>query len=140
MGRDFKPILYRLTNNSFNPRAHVGRDGLGFQCYKTFDCFNPRAHVGRDLATFNAPLARLRVSIHAPTWGATLLPSLLEPDQLFQSTRPRGARLALEWRKKFSVMFQSTRPRGARHSCCSTNRHNKVSIHAPTWGATGSNV
>jgi len=56
----------------------------------------------------------------------------------FQSTRPRGARLeegtdaGVTYRQ-----FQSTRPRGARHD----NYIYKytpitVSIHAPAWGAT----
>ena len=39
-------------SSSFNPRAHVGRDSLY------------RVHVGRP-----------EVSIHAPTWGATFVPS-----------------------------------------------------------------
>ena len=33
--------------------------------------FNPRAHVGRDRLTEQLK-ERVSVSIHAPTWGATL--------------------------------------------------------------------
>ena len=53
--------------------------------------FNPRAHVGRD-PRGDGGYGCFRVSIHAPTWGATHE----ERDQIlhkwFQSTRPRGAR------------------------------------------------
>ena len=55
----------------------------------------------------------------------------------FQSTRPHGARLGHELGFNTSVEFQSTRPHGARHK--DGNVHwfgEKVSIHAPTWGAT----
>ena len=57
----------------------------------------------------------------------------------FQSTRPRGARLPNVGMPDVPrpMAFQSTRPRGARqtiHPCdC---RFSKVSIHAPTRGAT----
>ena len=80
--------------------------------------------------------------------------------EVFQSTRPRGARLAEmreqpAWRRVSihapawgatvpwgstdvkSDMFQSTRPRGARPRCLiHAAYHLCVSIHAPAWGAT----
>ena len=100
-----------IKHTSFNPRAHAGRDGQG-----------GRSSDGG------------RVSIHAPTRGATTV-WLLLPPHLFQSTRPRGARLPL-WCQcigfdgfnprahagrdqthclmNLTKPFQSTRPRGAR--------------------------
>ena len=54
-------------------------------------CFNPRAHAGRD----GAPLTGVSctgVSIHAPTRGATYDTIIKKIKELFQSTRPRGAR------------------------------------------------
>jgi len=57
-----------------------------------------------------------RVSIHAPAWGATKRPNMKSiDDMLFQSTRPRGARLSYA----FSGVAEE-----------------QVSIHAPAWGAT----
>ena len=57
----------------------------------------------------------------------------------FQSTRPRGARLA--WCRAIMrnlFLFQSTRPRGARLGTGDNRQRGQhVSIHAPTWGATG---
>mgnify|MGYP001232437101 CR=1 FL=1 len=77
----------------FNPRAHAGRDRRRTGRVQLLTGFNPRAHAGRDVFSKFRP--RLR--------------------QMFQSTRPRGARLC--------------RPGGCRH-------RRKVSIHAPTRGAT----
>ena len=56
---------------SFNPRTHTGCDS-GTACISPLYCrFNPRTHTGCDdeLDTDNA--TRQRVSIHAPTRGAT---------------------------------------------------------------------
>ena len=58
---------------------------------------------------------RRDVSIHAPAWGATGIPPCSRCHRLFQSTRPRGARLRRCWRDW---------------------RLTEVSIHAPAWGAT----
>ena len=56
---------------------------------------------------------------------------------MFQSTRPRGARLLTVQVLVIPAGFQSTRPRGARrliHRLAITAL--LVSIHAPAWGAT----
>ena len=54
--------------------------------------FNPRARAGRDRETL----------------------AVINRYMLFQSTRPRGARLIAEGHKGWQYSFQSTRPRGAR--------------------------
>jgi len=54
------------------------------------------------------------VSIHAPTQGATVVAETLEFAMLFQSTRPRRARHRLEPKLRPLALFQSTRPRRAR--------------------------
>ena len=99
-------------------------------------CFNPRAHGGRDEGSSSYGYLLRHVSIHAPTGGATRPVSKYCCMRLFQSTRPRGARLNnyyLRYRHKCfnprahggrdlvmtalpfnALMFQSTRPRGAR--------------------------
>ena len=93
VGRD--PVFLRSTSLSlsFNPRAHVGRDSSVCGAALPSWSFNPRAHVGRDHLDVRLPFVRCRVSIHAPTWGAT--PEILGRGRhnVFQSTRPRGARL-----------------------------------------------
>ena len=78
------------------------------------------------------------VSIHAPTWGATLLSKTQTSLILrFQSTLPRGERLKFPMVLSAIFMFQSTLPRGERREGAgATLNHIAVSIHAPTWGAT----
>ena len=101
----------------FNPRARVGRDARTFDISTGFTSFNPRARVGRDQQA----------------------PTIEVPERMFQSTRPRGARLALEGGRLHDIGFQSTRPRGARHTTeCRSDVYLSVSIHAPAWGATRS--
>ena len=54
-------------------------------------CFNPRSHVGSDCAE-GVKVVGLPVSIHAPTWGATIVCLLPLHLSVFQSTLPRGER------------------------------------------------
>ena len=109
--------------------------------------------------TASASPLRYRVSIHAPTGGATPIfryssclnccfnprahggrdstPSVTRYSlAMFQSTRPRGARRHTFIIPRYYVKFQSTRPRGARLRLGSLpDRALRVSIHAPTGGA-----
>ena len=56
---------------------------------------------------------------------------------MFQSTRPRGARLRSRTGFLTKNKFQSTRPRGARQNIeLSVEEYYDVSIHAPAGGAT----
>ena len=77
----------------FNPRAREGRDPDGRPQRTGGGSFNPRAREGRDL-TGQLPNVMMQVSIRAPARGATLLD--FEPGDvgMFQSARPRGARLS----------------------------------------------
>ena len=55
----------------FNPRAHVGRDVRYKAMTNNTIGFNPRAHVGRDIRPLQS-VDEFKVSIHAPTWDATI--------------------------------------------------------------------
>ena len=99
-------------NRSFNPRAHAGRDPDRGSClyYKPFQSTRPRGARPLHLSTLSAsPCFNPRA--HA---GRDDLATVMSDAQEFQSTRPRGAR---------------RKTRGMRG-------HEKVSIHAPTRGAT----
>ena len=98
------------------------------------------------------------VSIHAPTRGATLRLRFPYRYGLFQSTLPRGERPDGDMLKKRQMKFQSTLPRGERLEGIGVavvpegfnpRSHagsdiidlelvtvTRVSIHAPTRGAT----
>ena len=57
---------------SFNPRTHTGCDGAVKAWCRLFKSgFNPRTHTGCDFDNLNRKLALKKVSIHAPTRGAT---------------------------------------------------------------------
>ena len=79
---------------NFNPRTHVGCDFDWALYEQASRNFNPRTHVGCD----GGQPGRGRqygISIHAPTWGATPNRSGFDLSHEFQSTHPRGVRLAL---------------------------------------------
>ncbi len=83
--------------------------------YSSISNFNPRSHTGSDYPDGSWHSWCDRISIHAPTRGATLAPN------------PSSA----------STVFQSTLPHGERHdTTLHTHHNNYISIHAPTRGAT----
>jgi len=114
----------------------MGRDHVWPAGSEATLCFNPRAHMGRDYLGLGWGVRHI-VSIHAPTWGATMSLSMMILKQRFQSTRPHGARRRFQGqrarikgsfnprahmgrdiirkpRPNFARVFQSTRPHGAR--------------------------
>ena len=127
---------YVLWSTGFNPRSHVGSDRAYVCECKKYASFNPRSHVGSDLLRlcrarahkrFN-PLSHVgsekggaylvnvqRVSIHAPTWGAT------------EKTRKQ------QRKEKVSIHAPTW---GATALPAVKEAEKSVSIHAPTWGAT----
>ena len=125
----------RQPQKSFNPRAHVGRDSFLTASFLFSAGFNPRAHVGRDAAAYGTkylimfqstrprgarqhiqPKRRVisTVSIHAPTWGATVI--IIKPKQTFKVSihAPTWGATHLRGHDEIVTRFQSTRPRGAR--------------------------
>ncbi len=148
----------RVRRAGFNPRARTGRDPVSVDRSPAPFCFNPRARTGRDQlhrtrghwsTRFN-PRARtgrdqrvervghrVGVSIHAPARGATMPAITRVSTDMFQSTRPHGARLLCRAAPGRLYWFQSTRPHGARRVLHSANTPQpRVSIHAPARGAT----
>ena len=79
--------------------------------------FNPRTHTGCDVQGGGSFDFEVRVSIHAPTRGATWRTGSVSYLYLFQSTHPHGVRPLVSKLPLVPV---------------------KVSIHAPTRGATSS--
>jgi len=82
--------------------------------------------------------ARQKVSIHAPAWGATAIGKNAPPwAALFQSTRPRGARLACRIYRPACLPVSIHAPAwGATGTLVKCSPCSNVSIHAPAWGAT----
>ena len=97
-------------------------------------CFNPRTRVGCD--QFAVQVSRfVRVSIHAPVWGATKHRRLFEQSLVSIHAPVWGATTPLHQQTPQS-QFQSTHPCGVRHKNNLDSKKVNVSIHAPVWGAT----
>ena len=100
----------------FNPRTRVGCDLGASSGIASIKRFNPRTRVGCDGLGADGKARSPVVSIHAPAWGATrTVTDTPRLTNVFQSTHPRGVRLAVDGFAGFGV---------------------HVSIHAPAWGAT----
>ena len=80
---------------------------------KGWTYFNPRSRVGND-PIYIMFLTYYMISIHVPAWGTTLFWYFQRYLLQFQSTFPRGERLALHEVLRNLITFQSTFPRGER--------------------------
>ena len=113
---------------------------LFHNCFEhVFNYFNPRSHERSDTMPTPIKLSRSHISIHAPTRGATPADTAEFHSRLslFQSTLPREERLLQNTFFTLLILFQSTLPREERPICHSYNQQTiKISIHAPTRGAT----
>ena len=126
------------TRPSFNSRAHGGRDPLWGGCWH--QVFRVSIHAPTGGATWRAHRERRRrpVSIHAPTGGATRWrPSLRAPRTRFNS-RAHGGRdwdnFESFWTGSVSIHAPTG---GATYDPVWMKTTKEVSIHAPTGGATG---
>ena len=121
----------------FNSRSRVGSD-KGERCANTSTrSFNSRSRVGSDLVEGVGDFHELRVSIHAPAWGATsneLREAILV--QAFQFTLPRGERPRMAPRREGLQRFNSRSRVGSDTLIFPPLLRRGVSIHAPAWGAT----
>ena len=79
-----------------------------------------RTHVSIHAPTWGATLWQFNffqvsvVSIHAPTWGATNIAPTIQKGMMFQSTHPHGVRLHCTLLSFGYREFQSTHPHGVR--------------------------
>ncbi len=153
------PCWSTPARRSFNPRARAGRDGRGHRAAVGQHRFNPRARAGRDRGTPGCQGSSSRFNPRARAGRDVVVDYPAKRITVFQSTRPRGARLQAAADKVAKLAFQSTRPRGARPGTAKRRplgrcfnpraragrddpgRHRardpaSVSIHAPARGAT----
>ena len=81
---------------------------------------------------------KLKISIHAPTRGATIAPSAQNKKNVFQSTLPREERHRYNYNILNSICDISIHAptRGATLLPCVILKAKFISIHAPTRGAT----
>ena len=107
--------------------------------YTHCDCNSISIHAPARGATCFSAFGILHrvISIHAPARGATKATANYKNTSKFQSTLPRGERLAIAFSYSLAIEFQSTLPRGERPQ---NQREivdgSYISIHAPARGAT----
>ncbi len=98
--------------------------------------FNPRTHVGCDSALrLFTPVSA--ISIHAPTWGATL--DRFGFKNWLSNFNPRthvGCDMTLKYITLFKVNFNPRTHVGCDGVSVDEHTYFAISIHAPTWGAT----
>ena len=120
--------------------------------------FNPRSHKGSDYHSHGGNWDDWKISIHAPTRGATVEGRRKKTVVIFQSTLPQGERPTLFIQSTSAQKFQSTLPQGERPAgfrillpsvdfnprshkgsdgfSMAASARFAISIHAPTRGAT----
>ncbi len=124
--------------NEFQSTRPRGARPLNPFCQRIALCVS--IHAPTWGATVKSRICRkcFRVSIHAPTWGATVNKACRAPCCRFQSTRPRGARPDPPARSSATRSFNPRAHVGRDLKDAQiVSGLVKVSIHAPTWGATG---
>ena len=156
-----RPLTGFLRHKSFNPRTRVGCDRRLPRPNSLLYWFQSTHPRGVRLAVLHLPAQLVRVSIHAPAWGATAAAHArrhalcgfnprtrvgCDPRPVCQRSRPRpgfnprtrvGCDLETGIREIINNQFQSTHPRGVRRAAVQLPTHTTpVSIHAPAWGAT----
>ncbi len=99
----------RLFQSTF-PRGERRRRWI---CSTEEGNFNPRSLVGND-RRLRQDIRLLGISIHVPSWGTTGDFARTSGSWAFQSTFPRGERLARLGKFGWTALFQSTFPRGER--------------------------
>ena len=98
--------LFATVARGFNSRAREGRDPAHGRMVDSPRCFNSRAREGRDQCLQPGQSTRA-VSIHAPARGATVHIDANTTIDVFQFTRPRGARQAAMPHRGPSERFNS---------------------------------
>ena len=128
-----------VTPISFNPRSRVGSDASARRhALSSVPCFNPRSRVGSDTRSRRVQPS-IRVSIHAPAWGATQT-ARHEADRR-SSFNPRsrvGSDAVHASCRRLTKCFNPRSRVGSDVSRAVRSIRDRVSIHAPAWGATSS--
>ncbi len=123
---------------SFNPRARGGRDPHRCMAHRADAAVSIHAPAGGATGADGNTRRYRGVSIHAPAGGATQTsPPTWRVASSF-NPRARGGRdCRVACSQSRPQLFQSTRPRGARLMVCfPPSSVSWVSIHAPAGGAT----
>ena len=158
-GRDAAATCPTTPSRCFNPRAHAGRDSRRPRLGRSRSGFNPRAHAGRDWDEITARISKgefqsarprgarhvvvdrrqvaVRVSIRAPTRGATRsTASRLGEPSSFNPRAHAGRDPVAARRLRRNTSFNPRAHAGRDPLYFCGSGRGRVSIRAPTRGAT----
>ena len=157
-GATFVGYTLDVLDECFNSRTHAGCDLLSGLRHVCSSSFNSRTHAGCDNATLGKKAIQSCFNSRTHAGCDIKLGKIVDDAVLFQFTHPRGVRRILGAHFLIPPEFQFTHPRGVRrdagqnrggqqgfnsrtHAGCDAMQDkieeaNKVSIHAPTRGAT----
>ena len=129
------------SNVHFNPRSRMGSDSWdSCQCPRRNLNFNPRSRMGSDSEILMIIRPKY-ISIHAPAWGATVIPFIKTLAINISIHAPAwGATIVLPGCPASVLYFNPRSRMGSDYSICVIGIQFKISIHAPAWGATGGYV
>jgi hypothetical protein len=128
-----------LAGGRFTPARSLEHQGSPYGLAPTVPLFqSTRPRGARSTFCRHQRLIADRISIHAPTRGATsTLSKYLPGMSVFQPTHPDEARLTQLCIMSQLYIFQSTGPCGVQQKLAKTCGHlRQVSIHAPAWERT----
>ena len=98
--------------------------------------FNPRSRMGSDQVVMKT-CYELKISIHAPAWGATqLIVRKLIILRISIHAPAWGATAATNAFSSLSSNFNPRSRMGSDSAIACSAVHGMISIHAPAWGAT----
>ena len=137
--RPFLGSLHQVSSGFQLTHPRGVRLVMRYFIYLLLSCFNSRTRVGCDL-TDKSVEKRAEVSIHAPAWGATVIPIPISlVSECFNSRTRVGCDSRIVTTSCRGKTFQFTHPRGVRPKVGQKAvAIQEVSIHAPAWGATRS--
>ena len=124
MGSDARDLRGRSRAEFQSTLPHGERLALGYAFARCIPFQSTLPHGERPAHGWR--LCLRKVSIHAPTWGATKIDHAGENNKMFQSTLPHGERLELIDKICAEHMFQSTLPHGERLIVYSISKEMKV--------------
>ena len=136
-GRDYRCKTAKLISKPFQstlPR----RERRFFQIFRWDPIrFNPRSHEGSDRDRLLLSLDRERVSIHAPTKGATEMMKYCNSNPCVSINAPtKGATTSPFCYWYLNTVSIHAPTKGATGCIVDISPEEEVSIHAPTKGAT----
>ncbi|HEL1199234.1 TPA: hypothetical protein TVL21_000545 [Streptococcus equi subsp. zooepidemicus] len=135
MGRDLSVVIGKQIQIDFNPLARMGRDASSSTAGGDMD-ISIHSPVWGETLSERWQFTSKFISIHSPVWGETNKWQIQFLKDIFQSTRPYGARHVFYDIIYLLQYFNPLARMGRDLNDLNGNRVWYISIHSPVWGET----